>query len=122
MKLLIVDDSMIIRRGIAQFAERKGFEIVGEAGNGIEAIEIFQKNRPDAITMDITMPEMDGLECIRKIMQIDDTVNVVVISALIAQENMLDAMNAGAKGFIQKPFNDEKLEKVFEILSKNNDQ
>ncbi len=112
---------MIIRRGIAQFAERNGFEIVGEAGNGVEAIEMFQKNRPDAITMDITMPEMDGLECIRKIMQIDDTVNIVVISALIAQENMLDAMNAGAKGFIQKPFNDEKLTKVFDILSKVED-
>ncbi len=118
MKLLIVDDSMIIRRGITMFAEKKGFEIIGEAGNGIEALEIFQKNRPDAITMDITMPEMDGLECIRKIMQIDDTVNIVVISALIAQENMLDAMNAGAKGFVQKPFNDEKLEKVFSLLEK----
>ena len=119
MKLLIVDDSMIIRRVIAQFAQKKGFEVVGEASNGVEALEAFQKNRPDAVTMDITMPEMDGLECIRKIMQIDNTVGIVVISALIAQENMLDAMNEGAKGFIQKPFNDEKLENVFRILSKN---
>ena len=118
MKLLIVDDSMIIRRVISQFAQKKGFEVVGEASNGVEALEAFQKNRPDAVTMDITMPEMDGLECIRKIMQIDNTVKIVVISALIAQENMLDAMNAGAKGFIQKPFNDEKLEHVFKILEK----
>ena len=117
MNLLIVDDSMIIRKAISQFAKRKGHTVVGEAGNGLEALEMFQINRPDAITMDITMPEMDGLECIRKIMEIDDTVKIVVVSALIAQENMLDAMNSGAKGFIQKPFNDEKLENVFKILS-----
>ena len=119
MKLLIVDDSMIIRRAITQYATKKGFEVVGEASNGVDAIELFQKNKPDAVTMDITMPEMDGLECIRRIMEIDSDVKIVVISALIAQENMLDAMNAGAKGFVQKPFNDEKLEKVFQLLMGN---
>ena len=119
MKLLIVDDSMIIRKAITQYANKQGFEVVGEASDGVEAIEVFQRNKPEAVTMDITMPEMDGLECIRKIMEIDSSVKIVVISALIAQENMLDAMNAGAKGFVQKPFNDEKLEKVFKILIEN---
>ena len=117
MKLLIVDDSMIIRKAIQRFAVAKGFQVVGEASNGLEALKLFQQEKPDAVTMDITMPEMDGLECIRRMMEIDNTVKVVVITALVAQENMLDAMNSGAKGFIQKPFNDEKLEEVFRILS-----
>ena len=117
MKLLIVDDSMIIRKAIHRFATARGFQIIGEAGNGVEALKLFEQERPDCITMDITMPEMDGLECIRRIMEIDKTVKIVVITALVAQENMLDAMNFGARGFIQKPFNDEKLQEVFRILS-----
>ncbi len=116
MRLMIVDDSMIIRKAIRRFAERNNIEVIGEAANGLDAIKLFQEEKPDAITMDITMPEMDGLECIRQIMGIDTSVNIVVISALVAQENMLDAMNAGAKGFIQKPFNETKLEEVFRIF------
>ena len=119
MKLLIVDDSMIIRRAIRSFANKKGINVVGEAANGVEAVKIFQQEQPNAVTMDITMPEMNGLECIQKLVTLSSNVKIVVITALVAQENMLDAMNAGAKGFIQKPFNEEKLEEVFRILSES---
>ncbi len=119
MKLLIVDDSMIIRKAIQKFASKKKFQVIGEAVNGIEALKIFQQERPHVVTMDISMPEMDGLECIKRMVQIDEKIKIIAITALVAQESMLDAMNVGAKGFIQKPFNDEKLEKAFQILSES---
>ena len=117
MDLLIIDDSITTRKIISQFAKTKGHTVVGEAADASEAIEIFQRNRPDAITLDMVMPNIDGVECIQRIMEIDQTVKIVVISALVAQENVSNVMDSGAKGFIQKPFNNKSLERAFKILS-----
>ncbi len=109
MKLLIVDDSSIIRKAISNYLKDKGWEVVGEAGDGKTALEIFKKNMPDLVTMDITMPEMDGLTCLTEILKIDPNVKVVVITALNDQATALKALKLGAKAFVAKPFNPDKL-------------
>ncbi|NRB42931.1 MAG: response regulator [Pseudomonadales bacterium] len=108
-KLLVVDDSNIIRRKIARSQASSSFDIVGSAENGKQALEMFQSNLPDVVTMDLTMPEMDGIECIEKIMQIKPDVNILVVSALSDKATGLQAIKKGARGFLCKPFKDEEL-------------
>ena len=109
MKLLIVDDSSIIRKAIQKYIKDFGLEIVGEAGDGVEALEIFKETRPDLVTLDITMPEMDGLTCLEEILKIDKSAKVVIISALSSQDVALKALKMGAKSYVNKPFSEEKL-------------
>lgn len=112
MKLLIVDDSNIIRSRIARVAlhpQLKGLDIVGLARNGVEAVDMCQRNEPEVITMDLTMPEMDGIACIEQIMKIDPKVNILVVSALSDKGIAIEALKRGARGFLYKPFNTEQL-------------
>lgn len=111
-RLLIVDDSDVIRNKIDRDIANHLYpplQIVGKAKNGIEALKMFKRYRPQFITMDLTMPEMDGLECIRKIMTITRNVNILVISALSDEYSGLLALQYGARGFLYKPFNDYEL-------------
>ena len=85
------------------------YEIVGEAENGIEAVEMYKEENPDYVTMDITMPEMDGLEAIKAIMDIDPEAQIIVCSAMGQQKMVIQAIDAGAKDFIVKPFKDERV-------------
>jgi len=85
------------------------YEIIGEAENGIEAVEMYQEHEPDIVTMDITMPEMDGLEAIKAIKDIDPDANIIVVSAMGQQKMVIDAIEAGAADFIVKPFKDERV-------------
>jgi len=109
MKLLIVDDSEIIRMAIEKYLKDAGVEIVGQAEDGVEALEIFKEKKPDIVTMDITMPEMDGLTCMQEMLKINSNVKVIVISALVAKAVAIEAMKKGAKRFLAKPFKEKNL-------------
>ncbi len=106
-RVLIVDDAAFMRMSIRNMLESNGFEIVGEAENGVMAIEKYKELQPEVVTMDITMPEMDGLEALREIKKIDPAASVVMVSALGQEARMKEAIIYGAKGFIVKPFKEE---------------
>ena len=106
-RVLIVDDAAFMRMSIRNMLENNGFEIVGEAENGVMAIEKYKELQPEVVTMDITMPEMDGLEALREIKKIDPSASVVLVSALGQEARMKEAIIYGAKGFIVKPFKEE---------------
>jgi two-component system chemotaxis response regulator CheY len=108
-KLMIVDDSNIMRRRIERSQNFDELELVGTAGNGLEALELFKRTDPDVVTMDITMPQMDGIECIEKIVEIKPAVRILVISALADKATAVEAMEKGANGFLNKPFTDRQL-------------
>lgn len=108
-KLMIVDDSNIIRNRIQRAYNGDKFTLVATASNGIDAIEKFKTHRPDVITMDITMPQMEGLECIEKIIAVDDSVRILVVSALSDKATGIKALSLGAGGFLCKPFSDDEL-------------
>lgn len=112
MKLLIVDDSNVIRQRIARLAgdaRLPNVEIVGQARNGAEALNLFVRHRPDVVTMDLTMPELGGVECTEQIAAIDDDVNILVVSALSDKSTAITALKKGARGFLYKPFTDDQL-------------
>lgn len=119
MKLLIVDDSNIIRARIARIAlhpRLQGLSIVGLAKNGLEALELARRTPPDVVTMDLTMPGMDGIACISALMKHKPTLNILVVSALGDKTTAISALKKGARGFLHKPFTDEQLvEALLEI-------
>jgi len=111
IKLLIVDDSNIIRSRIERiYAADFSMQLVGKAQNGKEAFHMTQELKPDLITMDLTMPEMDGVRCIEKIVEYDPTIKILVVSALSDVGTGLDAIKKGARGFLCKPFSDEEMQ------------
>lgn len=114
--LLITDDAVIIREMIKDLAGQAGWTVVGEAGNGQEAIQRYAELRPDAVTLDLVMPEYDGLHALRGIIQIDPRAKVVVVSALEQKSILKDAFQAGAADFLVKPFNRQTLLGTLEQL------
>ncbi|HLQ98166.1 MAG TPA: response regulator [Candidatus Dormibacteraeota bacterium] len=106
-RILIVDDSELMRKKLAFIFEQENHEIVGQAENGLEAIKLFKDKKPDLITMDLTMPVMDGIEAIKEIIQIDPLATIVVCSAMGQQKIIVKAIKEGAKDFIIKPFHEE---------------
>ncbi|MGH8204221.1 MAG: response regulator transcription factor [Steroidobacteraceae bacterium] len=116
-KLLIVDDSNIMRRHIERSQQFDDLEIVGTAANGVEAVELFKRTDPDIVTMDLTMPLMDGIECISQLVALKPAVRILVISALADKATAVEAMERGANGFLNKPFTDRQLnEALAELL------
>jgi two-component system chemotaxis response regulator CheY len=116
LKLLIVDDSNIMRRRIERSQQFEELEVVGTAANGIEALEMFHKTDPDVVTMDLTMPQMDGIECISKLVQLKPALRILVISALADKATAVEAMERGANGFLNKPFTDRQLNEAIADL------
>lgn len=106
-KVLIVDDAAFMRVSIKNMLSKNGFDVIGEAENGKIAIQKYQELSPDIVTMDITMPEMDGLASLKKILSINPTANVVMISAMGQESMVREAVLSGAKGFIVKPFKED---------------
>ncbi|PID62195.1 MAG: response regulator [Gammaproteobacteria bacterium] len=116
-KLMIVDDSNIIRNKISRCQSGGAFKIVAKARNGAQAVKAFETYSPDLITMDLTMPHMDGLEAIRHIIDIDPNVRILVVSALSDKATGIRALKLGAQGFLCKPFSDEDLvEALHEVM------
>ena len=117
LKLMIVDDSNIMRRRIERSQQFEELELVGTAGNGEEAIELFKRTDPDVVTMDLTMPRMDGIECIGRLVALKPKVRILVISALADKATAVEAMERGANGFLNKPFTDRQLnEAIAELM------
>ncbi|AJS59159.1 MULTISPECIES: response regulator [Paenibacillus] len=114
-RILIVDDAAFMRMMIRDILTKNGFEVVGEAQDGAQAIEKFKEVRPDLITMDITMPEMDGIAALKEIKKIDPSAKVIMCSAMGQQAMVIDAIQAGAKDFIVKPFQSDR---VVEAINK----
>ena len=108
--VMIVDDSSFARESLKKFARSAGCEVIAEATDGIEAIEMWQEleQKPDVITMDITMPGMDGITCLKKLREMDPEVVVVMISALGEHKLVAESIREGAKNFVVKPFKDEE--------------
>ena len=109
LKLLIVDDSNVMRRRIERSQQIDRLEVVGLAGNGLDAIDAFRRTNPDVVTMDITMPQMDGIECVGRLVAMKPHVLILVISALADKATAVEAMERGANGFLNKPFTDRQL-------------
>ncbi len=105
--VLVVDDAAFMRVTIKNMLEKNGFSVVGEAENGQVAVSKYHELNPDIVTMDITMPEMDGLSALKAIMQIDGRATVIMMTAMGQQGMVKEAVMSGAKGFIVKPFKEE---------------
>jgi two-component system chemotaxis response regulator CheY len=113
MRLLIVDDSNMIRTRISRVVQNgglKGVVLAGLAKNGREALRLARATRPEVVTMDLTMPEMDGIECIQEMLKFDPSINILVVSALSDKSTAIEALKLGARGFVAKPFSDEELQ------------
>ena len=120
MKIMIVDDSKIIRGKILQIVRSSGIDdmnVIGVAKNGREAVELCRKTQPDVATMDLTMPELDGVETISELININPDIRILVVSALSDKATAIEALKRGANGFICKPFKDEELKlALYELL------
>lgn len=109
-RVLVCDDSKVSRQVIVDSLVQDGWEIVGEAGNGREAIEKYQETKPDAITLDLSMPESDGFEAIEAIRKLDPDAKIVVVSSNTQQELISEIISMGACDFVTKPFVSERLQ------------
>ncbi len=108
-RVLVVDDAVFMRMKLKDILEKNGYEVVGEAQNGQEAIEKYRTENPDLVTMDITMPEMDGIEALKGIKTIDPNAKVIMCSAMGQQSMVMEAIQSGALDFIVKPFDTDRV-------------
>lgn len=114
-RVLVVDDAIFMRKMVSEILEENGMEIVGEADTGSSAVERYNELKPDLVTMDIIMPEMNGIDAVRQIMAADSNAKIVMCSALGQQALVQEALAAGAKDFLIKPFNPSR---VIEVITK----
>ena len=121
LKLMIVDDSNIIRSKITRTLSQHHMEVVATASNGEEAISLFARTTPDVVTMDLTMPRMDGLECIRALRKLNSRVHILVVSALADKATAIQALKEGAQGFLNKPFTEAELSDAIGELLEDSD-
>lgn len=116
-RVLITDDALFMRVTLKNMLTKSGYEVVGEASNGRESVEMYKSLKPDLVTMDITMPEMDGISAVREIKQFDTNAKVIMCTAMGQKNMVMEAVQAGAKDFIVKPFQPDKvLESVQKLI------
>jgi two-component system chemotaxis response regulator CheY len=108
-RVLVVDDAAFMRKMVSDALAKGGHEVIGQAGNGVEAIAQFRELRPDLMTLDITMPEKDGLETLKDVMELDPSAKVVMCSALGQESKVLESIKLGAKDFVVKPFQPDRV-------------
>jgi two-component system chemotaxis response regulator CheY len=108
-RILVVDDAAFMRKVLSDTLSRGGHEVVGEAGDGVEAVERFRELRPDLATLDITMPGKDGIQALKEILLYDPRARVVICSALGQEANVLESIRAGARDFVVKPFQPDRV-------------
>lgn len=113
-RILIVDDAAFMRMMIKDILVKNGFEVVGEAADGAQAVDKYAELKPDLVTMDITMPEMDGIQALKKIKEQDPSATIIMCSAMGQQAMVIDAISAGAKDFIVKPFQADRVVEAIE--------
>ncbi|UOF89368.1 response regulator [Fodinisporobacter ferrooxydans] len=114
-KILIVDDAAFMRMMIKEIISKNGYEVAGEASDGAQAVQKYKDCHPDLVTMDITMPEMDGIQALREIRKFDPGAKIIMCSAMGQQAMVIDAIQAGAKDFVVKPF---QADRVIEAIKK----
>lgn len=107
--ILVVDDAAFMRMRCAKLLKENGYDVV-EADNGAVALEVYKDKKPDAVLMDITMPEMDGLAALKALREIDPDVRVAMVTAMGQQSMVIEAMKSGAKDFVVKPFEPDRVE------------
>ena len=112
-RLLVVDDATIMRKRIGGIAREAGWEIVGEATNGLEGLALYRQNRPDLVTLDIVMPELDGVETLRQLRMEDPDARVVMVSAVDQRAKLRECIALGALDFVVKPFDKDRLLSLF---------
>ncbi len=108
-RVLVVDDAAFMRKMVTDALTKGGHEVVGEAGNGVEAVSRFQELKPDLVTLDITMPEKDGLAALQDIISLDPGARVIMCSALGQESKVLESIKIGAKDFVVKPFQPDRV-------------
>lgn len=108
-RVLIVDDAAFMRMMIKNVLTQNGYEVAGEASNGQEALVLYEKVKPDLVTLDITMPEMDGIQTLKELLKMDPSANVIMVTAMGQQQLVIDAIQVGAKDFVVKPFQPDRL-------------
>ena len=113
--ILICDDAAFMRMMIKDILTKNGYNVVGEAENGLKAVEKYTETKPDLVLMDITMPEMDGIQALKKIKELDSGATVIMCSAMGQQAMVIESIQAGAKDFIVKPF---QADRVIEAVKK----
>ncbi|MFZ5644584.1 MAG: response regulator [Bacillota bacterium] len=119
-RILIVDDAAFMRMMIKNILLKNGYEVAGEAENGKIAVDMYRESKPDLVTMDITMPEMEGIDAVKAIRAIDPGASIIMCSAMGQQSMVMDAIQAGAKDFIVKPFQQDRLLQAIErVLSRS---
>ena len=117
-KVLIVDDAVVMRMMIKGILSKHGYEVVGEAQNGVESVDKYKQLQPDLVTMDMVMPEMDGITAVRQIMSMDPNAKIIMCTSMGQQALVVEAIQAGAKSFITKPFQPPKiLETISKVLA-----
>lgn len=118
-RILIVDDAKFMRMTLTNILQKGNHDVVGEADNGRNAIELYKELKPEIVTMDITMPEMTGLEAVKQIKSIDPNAKIIMCSAMGQQKLVVEAIESGAKDFIVKPFDESRvLEAISRVLQK----
>ncbi len=115
-RVLIVDDAVFMRMQIQSMLENNGFEVIGHAGSGDEAMEQYMSLKPDIITLDITMPGKDGIQVLKEIRAIDKDISIVILSAQSGEESIVEAVREGVNDFIVKPVTEEELMKVIKMF------
>jgi len=109
LNILVVDDSLIMRRNIIKMIESLGHKVVGEAKDGQEGVEFYRKLKPDLVTMDITMPRMDGLGAVKELKRVDKNAKIIMVTSHGQEEMVIDAIRSGASGYLLKPMKINKL-------------
>ena len=107
-KILVVDDAQFMRMRASKLLTQNGYEVI-EAANGVEAVQRYKEERPDAVMMDITMPDMDGLEALKELRKIDPGARIAMVTAMGQQSIVLEAIKAGARDFVVKPFDPNRV-------------
>ena len=116
VRYLIVDDSVFARKNLTRIIEAFGGQLAGEAGDGVMAVSEYERTRPDIVLMDITMPQMEGIEAAEKIVQKHPDARIVMVSSVGYQENIVTALQRGARHFVQKPVKPEVLYEVIKYV------
>ena len=115
-RILVVDDTLFMRVKMKGLLEKWGHQVIGEAANGLEAVEKYKELQPDLVLMDITMPEMDGIAALKEIRAFDAKANVIMVSALGQESFVMEAVRSGARNYLVKPVQDNKLQEVLARL------
>lgn len=113
-KVLVVDDAKFMRLTLTKMLEKADHEVIGEAENGLEAVELYRKLKPEIVTMDITMPEMTGIEAVQQITKEFPQAKIIICSSMGQQKMVMSAIEAGAKDYIVKPFNESRVNEAIE--------